>query len=162
MKTCVRRAAFPHLISWICQYTSNTCQNCQKFFPTRSAEAKKRPTRQFDVVDRARVYTVYIASRVRARDSGQNWSLLNFIKVWTRNKFCTANAAKSKYTTKTRNDNHDDAVPCKMKSFRPFRRAQRASGHLSNQSNHATRESGPGYKLRSWNEAKKSIFSVHF
>ena len=60
-----------------------------------------------------------------------------------------ANAAKSKYTTKTRNDNHDDAalaVPCKMKSFR---RAQCASGHLSNQSNHATRESGPGYKLRS-------------
>ena len=48
------------------------------------------------------------------------------------------------------------AVPCKMKSFR---RAQRASGHLSN---HATREAGPGYKLRSLNKAKKVSFSCTF
>ena len=67
-------------------------------------------------------------------------------------KLRTANAAKSKYTTRL------ETIITTMQCH-----ATRASGQLSNQSNHATRDSVPGAATNFDREIKqKIVFFVHF
>ena len=51
-------------------------------------------------------------------------------------------------------------VPCKIKSFRRARRdARLVNCKISQITRRASLQSGPGYKLQSWNKAKKLSFS---